>query len=326
MGRSSFSRTLGLIAAAFAVAAAPSYAAESFPSKPIRLVVPFAPGGTSDIIARLLGISMGADLGQQVIIDNRGGAGSMIGTELVAKSPPDGHTIVLNNIGLAFNETLYPKRTYDARRDLAPVSLVGNTPNVFVIHPSIPAKTLKEFLAFVRARPGQISYASGGIGSSSHLAVELLQSLSGIRVNHVPYKGAGPALIDVAAGNLHFQVNSMPAVMGHVSSGRLRALAVSGTKRSRAAPNLPTIAESGVPGYDYVTWYGLLVPAATPKPVIARLNTSVRKALDTRDIRDKLEQQGVETEATTPEAFGQIVSNDIDKWRKIITAANIKAE
>src|SRR5687768_15678157 len=326
MGRSSFSRTLGLIAAAFAVAAAPSYAAESFPSKPIRLVVPFAPGGTSDIIARLLGISMGADLGQQVIIDNRGGAGSMIGTELVAKSPPDGHTIVLNNIGLAFNETLYPKRTYDARRDLAPVSLVGNTPNVFVIHPSIPAKTLKEFLAFVRARPGQISYASGGIGSSSHLAVELLQSLSGIRVNHVPYKGAGPALIDVAAGNLHFQVNSMPAVMGHVSSGRLRALAVSGTKRSRAAPNLPTIAESGVPGYDYVTWYGLLVPAATPKPVIARLNTSVRKALDTRDVRDKLEQQGVETEATTPEAFGQIVSNDIDKWRKIITAANIKAE
>jgi tripartite-type tricarboxylate transporter receptor subunit TctC len=326
MARSTLTRRLGVIAAAFVVAAAPCYAAESFPSKPVRLVVPFAPGGTSDIIARLLGISMGADLGQQVIIDNRGGAGSMIGTELVAKSPPDGHTIVLNNIGLAFNETLYPKRTYDARRDLAPVSLVGNTPNVFVIHPSIPAKTLKEFLAFVRARPGQISYASGGIGSSSHLAVELLQSLSGIRVNHVPYKGAGPALIDVAAGHLHFQVNSMPAVMGHVSSGRLRALAVSGTKRSRAAPNLPTIAESGVPGYDYVTWYGLLVPAATPKPVIARLNTSVRKALDTRDVRDKLEQQGVETEATTPEAFGQIVSNDIDKWRKIITAANIKAE
>ena len=326
MARSTLTRGLAVIAAAFVMAAAPSYAAESFPSKPVRLVVPFAPGGTSDIIARLLGISMGTDLGQQVIIDNRGGAGSMIGTEVVAKSPPDGHTIVLNNIGLAFNETLYPKRTYDARRDLAPVSLVGNTPNVFVIHPSIPAKTLKEFLAFVRARPGQISYASGGIGSSSHLAVELLQSLSGIRVNHVPYKGAGPALIDVAAGHLHFQVNSMPAVMGHVSSGRLRALAVSGTKRSRAAPNLPTIAESGVAGYDYVTWYGLLVPAATPKPVIARLNTSVRKALDTRDVRDKLEQQGVETEATTPEAFGQIVSNDIDKWRKIITAANIKAE
>lgn len=321
-----FTRRWSSFAGALLLGCAPVYGAESFPSKPVRLVVPFAPGGTTDIIARLMGISMGQDLGQQVVIDNRGGAGSMIGTELTAKSPPDGHTMVLNNIGLAFNETLYPKRTYDARRDLAPVSLIGNTPNVFVIHPSVPAKTLKDFLAFVRARPGQIAYASGGIGSSSHLAVELLQSMSGIRVNHVPYKGAGPALIDVAAGQVPFQLNSMPAVMGHVGANRLRALAVSGAKRSKAAPNLPTMAEAGVPGYEYVTWYGLLVPAATPKPVIARLNGSVRKALDTRDLREKLEQQGVETEATTPEAFGQIVSNDIDKWRKIITSANIKAE
>jgi tripartite-type tricarboxylate transporter receptor subunit TctC len=250
----------------------------------------------------------------------------MIGTEQTAKAAPDGHTIVINNIGLAFNETLYPKRTYDARKDLAPVSLIGNTPNVFVIHPSVPAKTLQDFLALVKSRPGQIAYASGGIGSSSHLAVELLQSMSGIRVNHVPYKGAGPALIDVAAGQVPFQLNSMPAVMGHVNAKRLRALAVSGAKRSKAAPNLPTMAEAGVPGYDYVTWYGLLAPAATPRPVIARLNTSVRKALDTPDIRDKLEQQGVETEASTPEAFGQIVSNDIEKWRKIITTAKIKAE
>jgi len=314
------------VCGAVALGCAPGYAAETFPSKPIRLVVPFAPGGTTDIIARLMGVSMSQDLGQQVLIDNRGGAGSMIGTELTAKAPPDGHTIVLNNIGLAFNETLYPKRTYDARRDLAPVSLIGNTPNVFVIHPSIPAKTLKEFLAFLRARPGQIAYASGGIGSSSHLAVELLQSMSGIKVNHVPYKGAGPSLIDVAAGQVPFQLNSMPAVMGHVNANRLRALAVSGAKRSKAAPNLPTMAEAGVPGYEYVTWYGLLAPAATPKPVIARLNASVRKALDNRDTREKLEQQGVETEATTPEAFGQIVNADIEKWRKIITSANIKAE
>lgn len=315
-----------LIAGAIALTCGAAHAGESFPSKPVRLIVPFAPGGTSDIIARLMGITMSQDLGQQVLIDNRGGAGSMIGTELTAKAPPDGHTLVINNIGLAFNETLYPKRTYDARRDLAPVSLIGNTPNVFVIHPSVPAKTLKDFLAFVKARPGEIAYASGGIGSSSHLAVELLQSMSGIRVNHVPYKGAGPALIDVAAGQVPFQLNSMPAVMGHVNAKRLRALAVSGAKRSKAAPNLPTMAEGGVPGYAYVTWYGLLAPAATPKPVVARLNTSVRKALDTPDIRDKLEQQGVETEASTPEAFGQIVSNDIDKWRKIITTAKIKAE
>ena len=179
--------------------AAPSYAAEPYPAKPLRFIVPFAPGGTTDIIARLLGAKLSEDLGQQVIIDNRGGAGSMLGTELAAKSPPDGYTILLSNVGLAINETLYPKRAYDAMRDLAPISLVGITPNVFVVHPSIPARSMKEFLALARARPGQLSYASGGIGSSSHLSFELLQSLSGIKVNHVPYKGAGPALIDVAA-------------------------------------------------------------------------------------------------------------------------------
>ncbi len=254
------------VAAAALLAGAAPVAAQQFPSKPIRLIVPFAPGGTSDIIARLLGARMSEDLGQQVIVDNRGGAGSMIGTELTAKAPPDGHTIVLNNIGLAFNETLYPKRNYDALRDLAPVSLVGITPNAFVVHPSLPANTMKEFLALAKSKPGQLTYASGGIGSSSHLSMELLQSMTGIRVIHVPYKGAGPALIDVAAGNAQFQLNSMPAVMSHVQSKRLRALAVSSARRSRAVPNLPTIAESGVPGYDYSTWYGVLVPAQTPNP------------------------------------------------------------
>jgi tripartite-type tricarboxylate transporter receptor subunit TctC len=316
---------------AFAIAlslfsCAPAYSAESYPSKPIRFVVPFAPGGTTDIIARLLGQKLTEDLGQPVIIDIRGGAGSMIGTEIAAKSPPDGHTLLLSNIGLAFNETLYPKRTYDALRDLAPVSLVGITPNAFVVHPSVPARTMKEFLAFAKARPGQLAYASGGIGSSSHLSMELLQVLSGIRVNHVPYKGAGPALIDVAAGNVPFQLNSMPAVMTHVSSGRLRALAVSSAKRSHAAPDLPTIAESGVPGYEYVTWYGLLVPAQTPKPIVARLNGAVQKAVGTRDVSEKLGQQGVETGASTPEAFTGIIQADIEKWRKIIRNANIKSE
>ena len=315
-----------LAVACIVLAGVPAYGADSYPSKPVRFIIPYAPGGTTDIIARLLGQKLGEELGQQVIVDIRSGAGSMIGTELAAKSPPDGYTLLLNNIGLAFNETLYPKRNYDALRDLAPISLVGVTPNAFVVHPSVPAKTMKDFLAFAKARPGQLSYASGGIGSSSHLSMELLQSLSGLKFNHVPYKGAGPALIDVAAGNVPFQLNSMPAVMNHVHSGRLRALAVSSAKRSQAAPDLPTIAESGVPGYDYVTWYGVLVPAHTPPAIVTRLSSSMQKALANRDVREKLGQQGVEVESSTPEAFGKLVRNDVEKWRKIITTAKIKAE
>ena len=223
------------------------------------------------------------------------------------------------------NETLYPKRPYEALKDLAPVSLVGITPNVFVVHPSLPVKSIREFVAFAKARPGQLTYASGGIGSSSHLATELFQILSGTRVIHVPYKGAGPGLIDVASGQVDFMINSMPAVMSHVKSGRLRALAVSSAKRSQAAPELPTIAESGVvPGYDYSTWYGLLVPAGTPKPVVARLNGALQKALSSGDLREKLGQQGVETESSTPEKFSEIISADISKWRKIIRDANIQ--
>ena len=317
-------RVLALMGAA--LACPPAFGAESYPSKPIRFIIPYAPGGTTDIIARLLGQKLTEDLGQQVVVDIRSGAGSMIGTELAAKSAPDGYTMLLSNIGLAFNETLYPKRTYDALRDLAPISMVGVTPNAFVVHPSVPAKTMKDFLAFAKARSGQLAYASGGIGSSSHLSMELLQSLSGIRFSHVPYKGAGPALIDVAAGNVPFQLNSMPAVMGHVAAGRLRALAVSSAKRSQAVPDLPTIAESGVPGYDYVTWYGTLVPANTPPAIVSRLNASVQKAINNKDVREKLGQQGVEVEGSTPEAFGKLVKSDVEKWRKIIKTANIKAE
>ncbi|HEX2827552.1 MAG TPA: tripartite tricarboxylate transporter substrate binding protein [Burkholderiales bacterium] len=317
-------RALAIAATALACAAA--HAGEAYPSKPIRFIIPYAPGGTTDIIARLVGQKLTEDLGQQVIVDIRAGAGSMIGTELAAKSPPDGYTMLLSNIGLAFNETLYPKRTYDALRDLSPISLVGVTPNAFVVHPSVPANTMKDFLAFAKARSGQLSYASGGIGSSSHLSMELLQSLTGIKFNHVPYKGAGPALIDVAAGNVPFQLNSMPAVMNHVHSGRLRALAVSSAKRSQAVPDLPTIAESGVPGYDYVTWYGMLVPAHTPAAIISRLNAAVQKALGSKDVREKLGAQGVEVQGSTPDAFGKLVKTDVEKWRKIINTAKIKAE
>lgn len=297
--------------------------AQTYPAKPVRVIVPFAPGGTTDIMARLMAPRLGADLGQQILVDNRAGAGSMLGTELAAKAAPDGYTLVLNNIGLALNETIYPKRPYDTQRDLAPVSLLGVTPNMFVVHPSLPVKSVREFVALSKSRPGQLTYASGGIGSSSHLAGELLQIMAGIKVIHVPYKGAGPALIDVASGQVHFMINSMPAVMGHVRGNRLRALAVSGLKRSPAAPDVPTIAESGVPGYEFTTWYGLLAPAATPLSVINRLNEAVQKTLQDADLREKLAQQGVEPEASSPQRFGDIIRSDIAKWRKTIRDANI---
>lgn len=297
--------------------------AQSYPTKPVRIIVPFAPGGTTDIVARLMAQGLAADLGQQVLIDNRGGAGSMLGTELAAKSAPDGYTVVLNNIGLALNETIYPKRNYDTLRDLVPISLVGVTPNMFVVHPSLPVKSVREFVAFGKARPGQLSFGSGGIGSSSHLAGELLQVLSGIKVIHVPYKGAGPALIDVASGQLHFMINSMPAVMSHVRSGRLRALGVSGAKRSPAVPDIPTIAEGGVPGYEFSTWYGVLAPAAVPAQVIARLNDAIVKTLKDSSLRDKLGQQGLEAESSTPQRFGDMIRADIVKWGKVIRDAKI---
>lgn len=296
--------------------------AQSYPTKPVRVIVPFAPGGTTDIVARLMAQGLAADLGQQVLIDNRGGAGSMLGTELAARSAPDGYTVVLNNIGLALNETIYPKRAYDTLRDLVPISLVGVTPNMFVVHPSLPVKSVREFVAFGKARPGQLSYGSGGVGSSSHLAGELLQVLSGIKVIHVPYKGAGPALIDVASGQLHFMINSMPAVMSHVRSGRLRALGVSGAKRSAAVPDVPTIAE-GIPGYEFSTWYGVLAPAAVPAQVIARLNDAVVKTLKDGGLRDKLGQQGLEAESSTSQRFGDMIRADIVKWGKVIRDAKI---
>jgi tripartite-type tricarboxylate transporter receptor subunit TctC len=305
--------------------AAPTSVAQTFPSKAIRIIVPFSPGGTSDIVARHLAPRLAADLGHNVLVDNRAGAGSMLGTELAAKSAPDGHTLVLNNIGLAFNETMYAKRGYDALRDLAPISLVGYTPNLFATHPSLPVKNVAEFLALAKKHRNELRYASGGIGSSSHLAVELLKLMAGLQMIHVPYKGSGPALIDVASGQVHFMINSMPAVINHVNSGRLRALAVSGIRRSPAVPHLPTIAEAGVPGYEFSTWYGVLAPATTPRQIISRLNIAMEKSLRIADLAATLKRQGIEPESSNPEKFGKIIAGDIAKWRKVISEANIQS-
>ena len=247
-------------------------AAQQYPTKAIRFVVPFAPGGGTDIIGRVVAQALNDALGQPVVVDNRGGAGSTLGTEIVAKSPADGYTILFGNISLAFNATLYTKLRYDTIRDLAPISLSAVQPNILVIHPGLPAKNLKEFIELARANPGKYNYASAGTGSGTHLAAELLKLQTKIDIVHVPYKGTGPALTDLLGGQINMMVSTFASALPHVKSGRMRALGVTTVKRSPAAPDVPTLIEGGVAGYDYSTWYGLLAPAGTPKPIIDMLN------------------------------------------------------
>jgi tripartite-type tricarboxylate transporter receptor subunit TctC len=301
-------------------------AAENYPKRPVRFVVPFAPGGTTDIIARIVGAALSEDLGQQFIIDNRGGGGSSIGTAIAAKAMPDGYTIVLNNNGLAINETLYDKLPYKALRDLAPISLIGETPNVLIVNNNVPAKTVKEFVALAKASPGKLAYASAGSGSSTHLSVELFESIAKIKAMHVPYKGGAPALNDTISGQVQFMLATLPSVHGHIVSGRVRALGVSGKERSASLPNVPTIAQSGFPEYIYTSWYGILAPAATPKAIVQRLNEVTVRLVGTAAVSDRLKKQGLEPRTTTPEAFGKLIQNEIAVWRKIIASANISRE
>ncbi len=306
-------------------AAAPPAALKNYPVKPIRFIVPFAPGGTTDIVARVIGQKLSEDLGQPIIVDNRGGAGGTIGTDMLAIALPDGYTIMLNHVGLAYNVSLYDRLPYDALKDLAPLSLVGNTPNVLVVHTAFKVNSVKGLVELARAKPDQVSYGSGGVGSSGHLAVEMLQQVAKVKFLHIPYKGAGPALTDTVGGQVQFMITTMPAVVNHVKSGRLHALAVSGTKRSPAMPELPTVIEGGVPGYDYTTWYGILAPAGVSKPVAARLVQAVHSAVAARQVNDRLTQSGMEPEVTTPERFAALIKSDIGKWNTIIRAAGIKA-
>jgi len=313
-----------ILAAALSGSIGAHAAEERYPQRPIRFIVPFAAGGTTDIIARIVGAKLGEQLGQQLIIDNRGGAGSTIGTGLAAKATPDGYTILLGNNGLAINETLYSKLPYSALRDLAPVSLVGLSPNVLVVNTNVPAKTVKDFIALAKSQPGKLTYASAGSGSSTHLSVELLKSLAAIDAVHVPYKGGAPALADTISGQVQFMVATLPSAHGHIVSGRLRALGVSGSERSGALPDVPTISESGLPGYEYTSWYGILAPSHTPKTIIARLNELTAKALNNKDVGDKLRQQGLEPRSTTPEKFGEMIRSEMSVWAKIIKTAGIR--
>ena len=312
------SLVLGVGMIAFALAQAQKY-----PARPIRLIVPFSPGGTSDLMGRVIGQRLGEALGTTVVVDNRGGGGGTIGAALTAQAAPDGYTLLVPHVGLAINETLYAKKQYNALKDLAPISLLGETPNAVVVTNALPAKTLPELLALAKKQPGKLTNGSAGVGSAAHLAMALLEYAAGVQFTHVPFKGGGPSLIAVVAGQVDFSIPAYPTAVPHLKSGKLRILAVTGAKREPTIPDVPTVAEAGVPGYEFGIWFSMFAPAATPKPIIARLNQELVKALAAPDMRDKLAATGVNAESSTPEALGKHLQAEVAKWAKVIKAAGI---
>ena len=309
-----------------AVAAAPAAGAQAYPSRPIRFIVPFPPGGGNDIVGRIVAQRLSEALGVPVVVDNRGGAGGTIGTDILSKAPPDGHTLLINNISLAVNATLFEKLPYDTLKDLAPVSLLGRQPQVLVVHPSVPAATMKELLALARAKPGQTVYGSGGMGTGAHLATVLLVQMTGIDVVHVPYKGLGPALTDLMGGRVQFIVATLASALPLIKSGKLRPLAVTTARRSTFFPELPTMSEAGVPRYEFSTWYGLLVPGRTPVAIVGQLNGVAARILGAPALKEQLAGQGIEVSPSSPAEFGAYLKSETVKWGKVIKAANIKAE
>jgi tripartite-type tricarboxylate transporter receptor subunit TctC len=313
-------------AALVCMLAAASALAQGYPARPIRMLVPFSAGGTVDIVARVVGAKLAAELGQPFVVENKAGAGGTIAAAVLAKSPGDGYTLMMMSQALAYSASLYPDLPYDTLRDLAPIAYVGATPNALVVTNSLPVRTVQEFLAYARANPGSIAYGSAGIGSAGHLAVELLRSLTGIRLTHVPYKGNAPALTDLISGQIQTMLLTMPSVMSQVKGDKVRALATSGARRSPALPDLPTIAEAGVPGYEYTPWYGMFGPGTLSKPLIARLNSAVNTSLADAGVREKLAQQGLEVQSMTSEQFAGIVRADVARWGKIIRELGVRGE
>lgn len=298
--------------------------AQSYPSRPIRYIVPQAPGGSSDTLARVIAQRAGEGLGQQLVVDNRPGATGIIGAEVVARANPDGYTLLQVATSHATNPAMQAKLPYDTLRDFAPISLLSQQPNIWLAHPSVPVKTIKELIAYAKGKPGQVNFASSGTGGSQHLAGELLKSMAAIDMTHIPYKGSPPALVDVLAGRVPLMSSTMPPALPHIKSGKVRVIAVTSAKRSPALPDVPTVAESGVPGYEAIAWQGLVAPAGTPRSVIARVNAEFVKALKLPDVTAKLNEQGFETVASTPEWFAQYIRTEIAKWSKVIKAAGIK--
>jgi tripartite-type tricarboxylate transporter receptor subunit TctC len=299
-------------------------AAQGYPVKPLRIVVPFAPGGPNDILARVIGQKLAEVWGQQVIADNRPGGGTVIGTEIVTKSPADGYTLLMVSTSHTSNPALR-KLPYDPSRDLEPVILVAAAPNVLIAHPSLPAKSVKELIAVARSRPDQVAYGSGGAGTSTHLSGAMLAQMGGVRMVHVPYKGGGPATIDLLSGQITWMFGTLLPSMPHIRSGRLRALAVTSTKRTPVLPDVPPVADS-LPGFEASSWYGVSAPGGTPKDVVAKLNQEIARILNSAEMRERLSHEGAEVVGGSPEEFGRFYRAEIDKWAKVIRAAGIKLE
>jgi len=309
-----------------AMTATSCFAQGTYPAKPVRVISPSSAGGGSDIIARIVAPKLTERLGQQVIVENRPGAGTVIGSDYVAKAAADGYTLLLGIATLATNPALLKKMPYDAVRDLAPITQVAQSPNVLVVHPSIPVKTVKELIAFVRARPGQLTFASAGIGTNPHMTFELFRSMTKLDAVHVPYKGSAPAIVDLVGGHVAMMSATALTAIPQIRAGRLRGLGVTSAKRSAAAPELPTLDEAGVPGYEATQWYGLLAPAGTPPQVVKRLHADMVQILNSADVKSRLANDGAEPVGDTPEQFGKFIRAELAKWAQVARDAGIKPE
>jgi tripartite-type tricarboxylate transporter receptor subunit TctC len=314
------------LAAVLALIAAGA-AAQNYPTKPIRLVVPFPPGGTTDILAREVGQRLSASLGQTVVIDNRPGAGGNIGAELVAKSAPDGYTLLMCTVSThAINPNLYAKLPYDHVADFAPVILVASVPNVLEVTPSLPVNSVADLIKLAKEKPGQINFASSGSGTSIHLSGELFKTMAGVDMTHVPYKGSAPALTDLIGGQVQVMFNNLPSSLPQIKAGKLRAIAVTSAQRAPALPNVPTIAESGLPGFEATSWFGVVAPAGTPPAIVARLNADMNQWLQTPEAREKLLAQGAAAAGGSPEQFAAYIRAETEKWAKVVKASGAKVD
>jgi tripartite-type tricarboxylate transporter receptor subunit TctC len=314
-----------ILLGAFALWGTPGWT-QGYPAKPVRIVVGFSAGSTTDLIGRVLAVKMGDGLSQPVVVDNRPGAGANIAAELVSKASPDGYTVLLANAGIATGASAYVKLNFNALRDFAPVSQVSATPHILVTHPSLPSKTVKELIAFTRAHPGELNYASTGHGNSDHLAAELFSYMTGLKMVHVTYKGGPLALNDLLTGQIAMYFAGVPVALPFVKAGRVRALGVTGARRAAVLPEVPTIAEAGVPGYEHILWGMLLVPAATPKDVVARLNREAVKTLEAADVRERYAGMGVEPAPSTPERAAAYLKSETEKYAKVVKAIGLRIE
>jgi len=320
-------RSLALAVAALALVPFAVQAQAAFPSKALTIVVPFSAGGTTDILARVVGQYLSKDLGQPVIIDNRAGAGGNIGAQMVARAAPDGYTLLMGTVGThAINQSLYKKMAFDPIKDFAPITRVALVPNLLVANPGQPYKSVKELIAYAKANPGKVSFASSGSGTSIHLSGEMFSQMAGVEMQHIPYKGSAPALTDLLGGQTAIMFDNMPSVIGHVKAGKLRPLAVTTPQRSPALPDVPTIAEAGVPGYSATSWFGLLAPASTPAPVIAKLNASILKALADPEVKKKMAEQGAEPHGEKPEQFAEFIRSETAKWGQTVKQSGATAD